>query len=140
MTTIDSSVIASGARVDLRVKRLSDAPNDYAWRRDPVLARYDAARPTNLTYEERRERGSRLALRLYNDCAAASEPGMGRWAEMWEMVDAPEVEFVLALSLWEQTGEQVARERVANTYDGVLDAYRRAASAFQDDQHAASGS
>jgi RimJ/RimL family protein N-acetyltransferase len=52
VTTLDSGVIASGQRVDLRVKRLSDAANDYAWRRDPVLARYDAARPTSLTYEE----------------------------------------------------------------------------------------
>ena len=52
MTTIESDVIASGSYVRLRRKRLSDAPNDYAWRRDPVLARYDAARPTQLTYEE----------------------------------------------------------------------------------------
>ncbi len=52
MTTLDASVIATGRRVHLRAKRLSDAPNDYAWRRDPVLARYDAARPTSLTYEE----------------------------------------------------------------------------------------
>ena len=52
MTTLDADVIVQGKRVQLRRKRLSDAPNDYAWRRDPVLARYDAARPTNLTYEE----------------------------------------------------------------------------------------
>ena len=52
MTTVDAGCIATGKQVDLRAKRLSDAPNDYAWRRDPVLARYDAARPTNLTYEE----------------------------------------------------------------------------------------
>lgn len=47
-----SGVIARGRLVCLRHKRLSDAPNDYAWRRDPVLARYDATRPTPLTYEE----------------------------------------------------------------------------------------
>ena len=52
MTTIESDVIVSGKRIRLRRKRLSDASSDYAWRRDPALARYDAARPTQLTYEE----------------------------------------------------------------------------------------
>ncbi len=52
MTATESDVIAAGARVVLRRKRLSDAANDYAWRRDAELARYDAATPTSLSYDE----------------------------------------------------------------------------------------
>ncbi|MEE9278161.1 MAG: GNAT family N-acetyltransferase [Dehalococcoidia bacterium] len=52
MTAIDNDVIVEGQRVRLRRKRLSDAPNDYAWRRDADLARYDATRPTSLSYDD----------------------------------------------------------------------------------------
>ncbi len=52
MTTTESDVIAEGDQVRLRRKRVSDAANDFAWRRDKELARYDAARPTMLAYED----------------------------------------------------------------------------------------
>lgn len=44
--------LVRGARVVLRAKRLSDAPQDYAWRRDPNLARYDASPPLRGTQAE----------------------------------------------------------------------------------------
>jgi [ribosomal protein S5]-alanine N-acetyltransferase len=37
--------VAKGDLVRLRRKRLSDGEADYRWRRDPELARYDAAAP-----------------------------------------------------------------------------------------------
>ena len=43
-------LIAATRRVRLRTKALSDAPNDYRWRRDPEIARFDAARPMTLAY------------------------------------------------------------------------------------------
>lgn len=52
MTTTQDDTIARGTQVALRHKRLSDAANDYAWRRDPDLARYDAARPITISYED----------------------------------------------------------------------------------------
>lgn len=52
MTTTESDIIVTGERIRLRRKRLSDAPSDFAWRRDPDLTRYDAAEPTSLSYEE----------------------------------------------------------------------------------------
>lgn len=52
MTTVQDDVIAEGALVRLRRKRDSDARSDYRWRKDAVLARYDAATPTTLTYKE----------------------------------------------------------------------------------------
>ena len=46
MTTTESDLIAVGELVRLRGKRLTDLDNDFAWRRDPELARFDAAQPT----------------------------------------------------------------------------------------------
>lgn len=52
MTTLVQGEVARGARVLLREKRLGDAPDDYRWRSEPELSRYDAARPLTLTYQE----------------------------------------------------------------------------------------
>jgi RimJ/RimL family protein N-acetyltransferase len=47
----DDTVIA-GDRLALREKRLDDAPNDYAWRRDPELAKFDAVPPLQSTFRD----------------------------------------------------------------------------------------
>jgi len=52
MTVLVEGEIARGSRVVLREKRLGDAFDDYRWRSDPSLARYDAARPFSATYHE----------------------------------------------------------------------------------------
>ncbi len=44
--------VTRGSLVVLRTKRLGDAPNDFRWRTDPELARFDAARPFGGTYNE----------------------------------------------------------------------------------------
>ncbi len=46
-----SAVIATGRLVRLRDKQIDDAENDYAWRRDPELAAYDAARPLRSSFK-----------------------------------------------------------------------------------------
>src|SRR5947209_3133751 len=51
MTTVDDQ-IACGTLVRLRRKRLSDAQNDFDWRRDPELARFDAASPLRSSFQE----------------------------------------------------------------------------------------
>jgi RimJ/RimL family protein N-acetyltransferase len=51
VTAVDD-VVASGRLVRLRRKRLSDAEDDYDWRRDPELARYDAASPLRSSFAE----------------------------------------------------------------------------------------
>ncbi|HEU4759917.1 MAG TPA: GNAT family N-acetyltransferase [Dehalococcoidia bacterium] len=45
-------VIARGRRTVVRRKRLSDAADEYRWRRDPELARYDASRPLQSSFED----------------------------------------------------------------------------------------
>jgi RimJ/RimL family protein N-acetyltransferase len=52
MTTLIHGEVARGERVVLREKRLGDAENDYRWRRDRELTRYDAARPLNVSFHE----------------------------------------------------------------------------------------
>lgn len=39
-------------RLTLREKRLEDAQDDYAWRTDPELARYDAVTPLRMGYQD----------------------------------------------------------------------------------------
>jgi RimJ/RimL family protein N-acetyltransferase len=50
MTQTQPRVVASGRLVQLREKHIDDAARDYAWRRDPELAAYDAARPLSMSY------------------------------------------------------------------------------------------
>ncbi len=51
-TTLVQGEVARSTRVLLREKRLGDAPDDYRWRSDRELSRYDAARPLIMTYLE----------------------------------------------------------------------------------------
>jgi RimJ/RimL family protein N-acetyltransferase len=51
MTTVDDEV-ACGRLIRLRRKRLGDAETDFDWRRDPELARFDAATPLRATFQD----------------------------------------------------------------------------------------
>ncbi len=51
MTAVDDQV-AHGTLVRLRRKRLDDAEADYQWRRDPELARFDAASPLRSSFQD----------------------------------------------------------------------------------------
>lgn len=52
MTTLAQGEVARGTKVVLREKRLGDAWNDYHWRSQAELSRFDAARPLSITYPE----------------------------------------------------------------------------------------
>lgn len=52
MTTTVEGEVARGERIVLRTKRLSDASDDFGWRTDPELARFDAARPFAASFED----------------------------------------------------------------------------------------
>lgn len=45
-------VVARGRKVVLRRKRLADAADEYAWRTDAELARYDATLPVRASFPE----------------------------------------------------------------------------------------
>lgn len=50
MTTTIEGEVARGELVILREKRLADSEDDFRWRTDSELSRYDAARPFAATY------------------------------------------------------------------------------------------
>ncbi len=52
MTTTVEGEVARGEVVVLREKRISDAPEDFGWRTDAELARFDAARPFAASFED----------------------------------------------------------------------------------------
>jgi RimJ/RimL family protein N-acetyltransferase len=52
MSTAVEGELARGRLVVLRTKTLADARQDYAWRCDPELATFDAARPFSGTFNE----------------------------------------------------------------------------------------
>lgn len=45
-------VVARGRRTVVRRKRMSDAADEYAWRKDADLARYDASRPVQVPFPD----------------------------------------------------------------------------------------
>jgi RimJ/RimL family protein N-acetyltransferase len=49
---IEEQKVIKGQKAVLREKRASDADNDYAWRCDPELSRYDATVPLKLSFRE----------------------------------------------------------------------------------------
>ena len=52
MTVSVEGELARGELIVLRGKTLADAERDYAWRQDPELAAFDAARPYNGSLKE----------------------------------------------------------------------------------------
>ncbi|MEX1021795.1 MAG: GNAT family N-acetyltransferase [Dehalococcoidia bacterium] len=50
MTSTKPRVLVEGRLVRLREKSIDDAERDYAWRCDPELAAYDAARPLSVKF------------------------------------------------------------------------------------------
>jgi RimJ/RimL family protein N-acetyltransferase len=52
VTAVVEGEIARGRLIVLRAKTMEDAERDYAWRRDPELAAFDAARPYAGTFSE----------------------------------------------------------------------------------------
>lgn len=45
-------IFVKGEKIIIREKRVEDAPDDYSWRTDEELARLDATRPLNMSYED----------------------------------------------------------------------------------------
>ena len=52
MRESDDQLLVRGKKVILREKSVDDAQDDYAWRVDEELARLDATRPLNMSYND----------------------------------------------------------------------------------------
>ena len=76
-----------------------------------------------MTYDQRQARGTILCQRLGDHVAAVAPTGIGHWDRCWEVVDAPSVEFMTALSAWEIEPSDVTMQRVSDAYDTVMAAW-----------------
>ena len=56
--------------------------------------------------------------------------GIGHWDRCWEVVDAPSVEFMTALSAWEIDPSDVTMQRVSDAYDAVMAAWSVAVAEY----------
>jgi RimJ/RimL family protein N-acetyltransferase len=68
----------TGEKVTLRAKQLTDAVNDYHWRTDPELCRYDAAQPLTYSFEKYLKYFADILCYSDRDCNLAIETHYGR--------------------------------------------------------------
>ena len=96
--------------------------------------------PARPSPEERCLCGVELCRRLAATINKIAVAHMGLWDQTWEIVSEADAEFMVALFAWERAGTRKDSDHVAETYDAVMGAWRRAADAFQEHQRAGSGS
>lgn len=85
----------------------------------------------DLTPEERRARGTKLCEVLCGEVASIAPAGIGLWPAAWEMTAPSDAEFLAALTSWESAPGPETLEGVRQAYRSVLDAWRRAAEAYE---------
>ena len=81
-------------------------------------------------YAERQERANELCEQVAINVSIISPLGLERWDFVWEFVDAPNVEFLLALSTWETDPTDEASRAVDHVVGGLYQAWRWASAAF----------
>ncbi len=98
-------VVARGRRTVLRRKRIGDAANEYAWRSDEELARYDASQPVRVSFADyQRSWSFDLRFTDVGSRAFAIEDENGRHIGniMYYNVDGPRGEAELGISIGER--------------------------------------
>ena len=80
------------------------------------------------TFDERRLKGREVCEKLMErvDEVAAAVP-LGHWPPV---TDAASAEFIIALSAWEIAPSNLTMQRVTDTYESVIEAWRTAASEY----------
>ncbi len=81
-----------------------------------------------MSYGQRQKTGRQLCERLVKRIGevAAAVP-LGHWPPI---ADAPSAEFIIALSAWEIAPSNLTMQRVTDTYESVIEAWRVAASEY----------
>ena len=80
------------------------------------------------TFDERQQKGRQLCEKLTERVGevAAAVP-LGHWPPI---ADAPSAAFMVALTAWEVGPTDLTMQRVTDTYESVIEAWRAAASQF----------
>ncbi len=83
-----------------------------------------------MTYNQRQAKGKILCEKLADHVAVIAPTGIGHWDRCWEVVDAPSVEFMTALSACEIDPSDVTMQRVSDAYDAVMAAWSVAVAEY----------
>jgi len=98
-------VVARGRRTVIRRKRLTDARDEYSWRSDPELARFDASRPVQTPFEAYERNWSfdyRFTDMSGRSFAVENESGRHIGNIMYYNIDAGRGEAELGISIGER--------------------------------------
>lgn len=87
-----------------------------------------------MTHAERHQRIRRLSERLTAEVARTVPSEVWRWDEAWTITDPAAVEYNLACVEWIAADDPEDTERLRRAYDGVVDAWKRAAVAYERDR------
>jgi len=101
-TFLRDDVVARGRRTVIRRKRIGDADNEYAWRSDEELARYDASQPVRVSFADYRRSWS-FDLRFTDVASRAfaieDENGRHIGNVMYYNIDGPRGEAEMGISI-----------------------------------------
>ena len=78
-----------------------------------------------------RERTRIVCERVTRRIGEVVPAGLGRWDPAWSMVEAPSDSFLDALRAWGALDTPVTRERLQETADELVRAWRRAGQAWE---------
>ena len=80
---------------------------------------------------DRRERADAIARHLSAKVNAVAPRGLGAWDHAWRVVEEPSNAFLDALHDWEESGSAADRQRVKETAERVMAAWRHAATLWE---------
>ena len=83
-----------------------------------------------MSYERRQSYGRFLQENLTNHTAALAPQGIRRWDLLQKFTTPSGVEFMLALSEWEDSPSDATESKLQDTYKEVLTAWRRAVAEY----------
>ncbi len=104
-TPPSDDVVARGRCTIIRRKRLTDAANEFRWRSDPELARFDASRPVQAAFEDYQRNWSfdyRFTDVAGRSFAIEDESGRHIGNVMYYNIDAARGEAEIGISIGER--------------------------------------
>lgn len=84
-----------------------------------------------MTPDDIRYRGTQICRRLSVAVDRVAPEGIGHWPRAWEIVEAPDVDFLLALARWEHGPNVDTAADVKVTYNAVLEAWKQAIREYE---------
>lgn len=81
-------------------------------------------------YADRQQRARKLCEQVAIAVSIISPKGLDRWDGLWEFVDGPNADFLIALASWEADPTDKAALAIEVWYGGLCHAWRLASAMF----------